>query len=123
MAHDLCLGSLTHHAEIALIDGCDKQIIDIPFINIIKGDRKIRSIAAASILAKVTRDALMKHYHLEFPEYGFDQHSGYATKLHCQNLEKHGLCEIHRRSFTLKNSKDLKFKRPSKTETPSASKF
>lgn len=103
MAHDLCLRELSCIPEIALIDGCDKQIIDIPFINIIGGDRKIRSIAAASILAKVVRDTLMAHYSKEFPQYGFDQHFGYATRLHRSNLEKHGYCEIHRRSFTLKN--------------------
>lgn len=105
IANDLCLSALSQTPDIALMDGRDKQIIDIPFLNIIKGDRKIRSIAAASILAKVTRDAIMRHYSKEFPHYGFEKHMGYGTRLHCANLEKYGFCPIHRRSFHLKSSK------------------
>ena len=57
------------------------------------------TIAAASIIAKVTRDSLMREYHEQFPMYGFDRHKGYGTKLHINALRQHGMCPIHRRSF------------------------
>jgi len=64
-----------------------------------KGDSEFLSIAAASILAKVSRDRLMVEYDLQYPEYGFAQHKGYGTKLHADCLRAHGPCPIHRRSF------------------------
>lgn len=64
-----------------------------------KGDRNIFSIAAASICAKVHRDAIMKKYHEKFPGYGFDKHKGYGTQLHMEQLQKNGPCRIHRKSF------------------------
>lgn len=64
-----------------------------------KGDSEFLSIAAASILAKVSRDRLMLEYDLQYPEYGFAQHKGYGTKLHADRLQAHGPCPIHRRSF------------------------
>ena len=66
---------------------------------VIRGDEKIFSIAAASIIAKVTRDRLMQKYHRKFPLYGFDQHKGYGTKRHFEIIKKHGPCQIHRTSF------------------------
>lgn len=60
------------------------------------GDAKIYSVAAASIIAKVTRDELLKKEHLRFPEYGFDRHKGYGTRFHQEALQKHGICPIHR---------------------------
>ena len=66
---------------------------------IIKGDAKSISIGAASILAKVTRDHLMEEYAKIYPEYGFDKHKGYVTKMHKEALEKYGPCPIHRKSF------------------------
>lgn len=72
---------------------------DIPHLSIIKGDAKSISIGAASILAKVTRDRIMKDYALEYPEYGFEKHKGYVTKAHKEALEKYGVTPIHRRSF------------------------
>lgn len=66
---------------------------------IIKGDAKSISIGAASILAKVTRDKLMKEYAKIYPEYGFDKHKGYVTKMHKEAIEKYGVCPIHRKSF------------------------
>ena len=66
---------------------------------IIKGDQKVFSIAAASIIAKVTRDRIMHQMHQKYPMYGFDQHKGYGTAQHIQNLETFGPCKIHRRSF------------------------
>ena len=66
----------------------------------VKGDRLFLSIAAASILAKVSRDRLMKRYDKEFPEYSFAKHKGYGTKIHQLALKKYGLCIIHRKSFS-----------------------
>jgi ribonuclease HII len=83
-----------------LIDG-NRKIPKIGFEQRIfsKGDRNIFSIAAASIIAKVHRDKIMKRYHKKYPEYGFESHKGYGTKLHMQQIQKIGPCEIHRRSF------------------------
>lgn len=72
---------------------------DIPHLSIIKGDAKSLSIGAASILAKVTRDRIMKEYGKQYPEYGFDKHKGYVTKVHKEALEKYGVTPIHRKSF------------------------
>ena len=72
---------------------------DIPHLSIIKGDAKSISIGAASILAKVTRDRIMKEYGKQYPEYGFEKHKGYVTKAHKEALEKYGVTLIHRRSF------------------------
>ncbi|MBI4428478.1 MAG: ribonuclease HII [Ignavibacteriales bacterium] len=71
----------------------------IRYRNIIDGDARCFTIAAASIIAKVTRDRLMMEYHERFPLYGFDQHKGYATKQHLAAIRQYGLCEIHRKSF------------------------
>lgn len=70
-----------------------------PFKLIIKGDSTVLSIAAASVLAKVTRDHLMQNFAATYPEYGFEKHVGYGTKLHRHMLETHGPCEIHRKSY------------------------
>lgn len=67
--------------------------------SIIKGDDKEAVIAAAAIIAKVCRDERMKEYAKQFPEYGFEQHKGYGTKAHMEAIRKHGMCEIHRKSF------------------------
>lgn len=67
---------------------------------IIKGDQKVISVAAASIIAKVTRDRIMDKYHKKYPQYGFDKHKGYPTKFHIKILERYGICPIHRKSFT-----------------------
>ena len=72
---------------------------DIPHFSIIKGDAKSLSIGAASILAKVTRDRIMKEYGKQYPEYGFEKHKGYVTKVHKEALEKYGVTPIHRKSF------------------------
>ena len=68
-------------------------------VSIIKGDAKSASIAAASIIAKVTRDRLMKELSLKYPEYGFDSNKGYGSEAHIAALKKYGPCEIHRQSF------------------------
>ena len=69
---------------------------------IVKGDSKSMSIAAASILAKVTRDRLLLEYAEKYPEYGFEKHKGYGTKVHIEAIKKYGMCEIHRPSFLTK---------------------
>ncbi len=85
--------------DYLILDGNFKIDLHIPQKSIRKGDSKVFSIAAASIIAKVTRDRMMKRYHKKHPEYGFDKHKGYATKFHRQALKKHGPCKIHRMSF------------------------
>lgn len=86
--------------KIILIDG-NRAIPNFSMEQkaIVNGDKIVKSISAASIIAKVTRDRLMKEMHKKYPEYNFAQHKGYGTKLHFAMLRKHGPCEIHRRSF------------------------
>jgi ribonuclease HII len=88
--------------DYLLIDGMEVEEVAIPQMAIIKGDATCLSIAAASIVAKVTRDRQMEAYHLQYPGYDFDQNKGYGTPKHYEGLLKEGLCPIHRRSF-LKN--------------------
>lgn len=86
--------------QLILIDGRSKiDGLDCRQIAIVKGDAKVLSIAAASIVAKVTRDEIMDELHAEYPQYGFDQHRGYATRQHREMIAKHGPCPIHRQSF------------------------
>lgn len=84
--------------NIVLIDAV-KIETDIVQENIIKGDAKSYNIASASILAKVYRDRLMEKLSVEYPEYGFEKHKGYGTKLHIENLKKYGKTPIHRKTF------------------------
>jgi ribonuclease HII len=84
-----------------IIDGNFGIDIDLPQKSIIKADQKVFSVAAASIVAKVTRDRMMINYHKKYPEYGFDKHKGYGTELHRKLIEKHGFCRLHRRSFKI----------------------
>ena len=88
--------------DYLLIDG-KRTKLDLTIVqrSIIGGDGKCASIAAASIIAKVTRDQLMVRYHKKYPHYGFADHKGYGTEEHFRKLKKHGPCPIHRRSFTL----------------------
>ena len=88
--------------EHLLIDAVQLKDLKIPQTSLIKGDSKSLSIAAASILAKVSRDRLMVEYHSQYPEYGFDHNKGYGTKAHYQAIACNGITPIHRRSF-LKN--------------------
>lgn len=85
--------------EHLLIDGPVKLNLSQRYTNIIGGDGKSVSIAAASIMAKVTRDRIMFSLHKKWPEYGFDRHKGYPTKEHIKALEKYGPSPIHRQSF------------------------
>ena len=75
------------------------HIVPVLTESVIKGDAKSYNIAAASILAKVTRDRLMVELDKKYPEYNFKKHKGYGTKEHIENLKKFGKCEIHRNSF------------------------
>lgn len=100
LAMKKALGSLKQKPDIILIDGK----FGIPNYSgnqkaIIKGDDKVFSIMAASILAKVTRDRIMKEAHEKYPEFGFDKHKGYGTKAHLEAVINHGPCPIHRKSF------------------------
>lgn len=89
-------------ADYAMIDGNRLPNLEIPSEHIIKGDAKSMSIACASILAKVSRDRLCYKYAEEFPQYGFDKHKGYGTKLHREALIEYGPCPYHRMSFLKK---------------------
>ncbi|MEI3608173.1 ribonuclease HII [Pseudogracilibacillus sp. SO10305] len=90
---------LEKYPDIALIDAV--QLTDLPFQQaaIIKGDDKSLSIAAASVLAKVTRDKWMEKYDELYPQYGFKKHKGYGTKEHMDAMKRYGVCPIHRTSF------------------------
>ena len=95
--------SLPTIPELLLVDGNRfKTELSIPFKTIIKGDSKVFSIAAASVLAKTHRDELMVAYGELYPLYGFERHAGYATKAHVEAIRQHGRCPIHRLSFKLR---------------------
>ena len=98
-AMKMALDDLSTVPDRALIDGHPLNDQSIPNEGIIGGDDKVDSIKAASIIAKVTRDRIMKEYSIIFPEYGFENHSGYGTKFHIEALEKYRATPIHRRSF------------------------
>lgn len=83
-------------------DAMKIEDIDIPQESVIKGDSKILAIAAASIVAKVTRDRMMTEYAKQYPGYGFEKNKGYGTKAHYEGISEHGICPIHRRSFLKK---------------------
>jgi ribonuclease HII len=85
--------------EFILIDAVAINIEGIPQMALIHGDAEVFSIAAASIVAKVTRDRLMAKAHRDYPQYGFDQHRGYGTEIHLEAIRKHGPCPIHRMTF------------------------
>nr|WP_305089143.1 ribonuclease HII [Massilia sp. YIM B04103] len=84
---------------LALIDGNRCPVMKIQSIAIVDGDNKVEAISAASILAKTARDAALVKLHLQYPQYGFDQHKGYPTALHLERLQLHGVSPVHRRSY------------------------
>lgn len=88
--------------DVLLADAVTLEELDVPQEAIIKGDTKSLSIAAASIIAKVTRDRIMLEYHRQYPWYGFDRNKGYGTKAHYQGIGAYGITPIHRKTF-LKN--------------------
>lgn len=81
------------------VDGKDRYSFSVPHESVIRGDQIHPCVAAASIIAKVTRDRLMRKYALQFPLYGFASHKGYGSKQHIALLQRHGTCPIHRRTF------------------------
>ena len=85
--------------DYCLIDGLSVPNFPIASEGVVKGDTKSLSIAAASIIAKVSRDRIMLKYAEQYPEYGFERHKGYGTSLHLEALKKHGPCAIHRQTF------------------------
>lgn len=91
--------------DYALVDGNRMPPLAIPGETIVKGDSKCACIAAASILAKVSRDRLLRDWEAHYPEYGFAKHKGYGTKAHYEAIKKYGILPVHRRSF-LKNLKE-----------------
>lgn len=88
--------------DVALVDGNRKPPVECETVTVVKGDAKSQSIAAASILAKVARDRYMKQIAQDYPQYQFDKHKGYGTKLHYEMLDKYGISEVHRPSFLKK---------------------
>lgn len=89
-------------SDCALIDGNRAPKINIECRTIVKGDAKCPSIAAASVLAKVSRDRYMREMAEKYPQYQFEKHKGYGTKLHYEMIEKYGICPIHRKTFLKK---------------------
>jgi ribonuclease HII len=98
-AMHMAAAQLALDVKLFLVDGNPVKGLGYPHRAIVKGDAKSASIAAASIIAKVTRDRMMCEYHAVYPEYGFDKHKGYLSEEHKSSLFKHGACKIHRRSF------------------------
>ena len=96
------IGALAVKPQLVLIDGNRAGQFGVPAQTIVKGDSLSASIAAASILAKVTRDRLMEQYAEEYPQYGFEIHKGYGTKRHYEALHTYGPCPIHRTTFLKK---------------------
>ena len=99
LAMEQAVEKLNTQPDYILIDGNYPIRIQIRQETIIKGDAKCCSIAAASILAKVTRDAIMGHYHLLYPQYNFKRHKGYPTKEHLEAIRQFGPSPIHRKTF------------------------
>jgi len=91
--------ALEVEADLVLVDGVQCPVLDFPVRAVVRGDASIAEISAASILAKVTRDAEMLALHRLHPQYGFDQHKGYPTPAHLAALRAHGVSLVHRRSF------------------------
>lgn len=89
--------------NLILVDALTKiDTLGIPYRSVIKGDAKIYSIAAASIIAKVTRDRIMRQWDELYPQYGFEKHKGYGTAMHIAAIKENGICPLHRKSFVKK---------------------
>ena len=102
LAMERAIAQLEGKADLALIDGNRAKDFGLPVKTVVKGDSLSASIAAASILAKVTRDDIMEAYAQEFPGYGFEIHKGYGTKAHYASLTEKGASPIHRKTFLKK---------------------
>lgn len=99
LAMDQALAALALVPELIITDFVSLRACPCPQRNLVDGDARCASVAAASIVAKVTRDRLMRELDAEFPAYGFAKHKGYATAAHIAAIDRHGLCPQHRRSF------------------------
>ncbi len=95
----LAVENLPISPDFILIDGNQPLRLPLPQKTLLKGDRICNSIAAASIVAKVTRDRMMMEWHQKFPQYNFAKHKGYGTKEHRRAIERFGVCELHRKTF------------------------
>lgn len=102
-AMHLALEDLNPQPDYVIVDGHPIRHPRLQVQGVIGGDAQCYSIAAASIIAKETRDRLMEQFHEQWPEYGFAQHKGYGTPAHLEALQRYGPCPIHRRSFKLNN--------------------
>lgn len=102
LAMKRAIDSLSVKPDLALIDGNQRPNTDIEEVTVIKGDAKSMSIAAASVLAKVSRDRFMLEMAEKYPQYEFARHKGYGTKLHYEKIAQYGVCDIHRRTFLKK---------------------
>lgn len=102
LAMERAVQGLTVPPDLALIDGNRAPTVSIPTETVVKGDGKSASIAAASILAKVSRDRYMLEMAQRYPQYAFERHKGYPTKLHYERLRQYGPCPIHRLTFLKK---------------------
>lgn len=102
LAMQRAIDQLKGKAKFALIDGNREKEFGLPVQTVVKGDSRSANIAAASILAKVTRDDFMEAMAVEFPQYGFEIHKGYGTKAHYEALRTYGVCPIHRMTFLKK---------------------
>ena len=102
LAMERAMAQLKIRPDLALIDGNRQKDFGLPVKTVVKGDSLSANIAAASVLAKVTRDDFMVRQAEQFPEYGFEIHKGYGTKAHYAALEQYGACPIHRKTFLKK---------------------
>ena len=99
LAMQRALDQLAGKADFALIDGNREKDFGLPVMTVVKGDSRSANIAAASILAKVSRDDYMEQMAQKYPEYGFAKHKGYGTKQHYEAIERYGVLDIHRKTF------------------------
>jgi ribonuclease HII len=109
VAMQLASAQLATTPDHVLIDGLPVRGFPIAQTALVKGDARSFSIAAASVIAKVTRDRMMLDFDAQFPHYGFAQHKGYGTELHLERLRTHGPCPIHRRSFLPVRQAEFRF--------------
>lgn len=99
LAMQRAVSGLSLMPQKALVDGNKCPVLACPVEAIVGGDGKVAAIAAASILAKTVRDALMQELHVRYPQYGFDRHKGYPTAFHLAALREHGISPVHRKSY------------------------
>ena len=102
------LDGLSIRPDFALVDGNRDPLLSVPSVQIVKGDSLSKSISAASILAKVSRDRYMKELAVKYPQYGFEKHKGYGTKLHYERLREYGISDVHRKTFLKKYLEEIR---------------